>query len=390
MLAHDLSRCLPDYSGGSIVNLMSTLAQHFGVASDYPGLRLFPAKRLEGSQRVALIVIDGMGAELLEQYARSSALRQHQVATMTSVFPPTTASAISSFMTGTAPQQHGLTGWFMHFRELGAVTAVLPFMTRYNRAGIDRSGVAFESLINAAAFATALGVPSAALLPDDLKDSAFSRGLSGTEQRQGYRDLNGFVTALEQFCHGKNRYLYAYWPYLDSLAHRYGPSATQVKSHLQELDAALAPLIASAQATDTLLIITADHGFIDSGPAECIHLSSHPELGAMLSQPLCGEPRSAYAYVRHSCADAFEDYIASEFKAFATAYPSEQLIEAGWFGLGRPHPELAARLGDYVLVMKQRYTLRDTVLGETHFDLLGMHGGITRAEQLVPLIVSAA
>jgi hypothetical protein len=49
---------------------------------------------------------------------------------MTSVFPSTTASAITAFMTGLAPAQHGLTGWHMHLDEIDQTLAILPLTPR--------------------------------------------------------------------------------------------------------------------------------------------------------------------------------------------------------------------------------------------------------------------
>ena len=105
--------------------------------------------------------------------------------------------------------------------------------------------------------------------------------------------------------------------------------------------------------------------------------------------PLFGEPRSAYCIVRKGCDDEFEDYITRTLDDYVTVVPSAELIAAGWFGHGEPHPELGARVGDYTLQMKQRYTIRDRLVSENAFDLYGMHGGVTAAEQWVPLVLCA-
>jgi len=94
MIAHDLTALKPDYLGGSIVNLMASLGARLGAPpSDYALLKALPAERLQEAKRVALVVIDGLGAELLSHVGTGSALAELQTATMTSVYPPTTASA---------------------------------------------------------------------------------------------------------------------------------------------------------------------------------------------------------------------------------------------------------------------------------------------------------
>jgi hypothetical protein len=112
---------LPDYGGGSLVNLMSSISTALGGGSPYPPLAALPPASLAGARHLVLLVVDGLGHDFLS--GRDGALRRHLRGPLTSVFPSTTASAIPTFLTGLAPQQHGLTGWNMYFREIGAVVA---------------------------------------------------------------------------------------------------------------------------------------------------------------------------------------------------------------------------------------------------------------------------
>ena len=391
MITHDLTPASPDYGGGSIVNLMASLGAALGApGNEHPELRLLPAERIRQARRIALVVIDGLGAGLFKAFEAGGELAQWHSGTMTSVYPPTTASAVTTFMSGLAPQQHGLTGWFMHFRKLGAVTAVLPFMPRYARQDLTAAGIDTARLVDAPSFAARIDADAAALLPEALADSAFSRALGAGARRDGYRDLDDFVERLGRYVDGHDdaHYLYAYWPDLDHLAHIEGPSSAAVAAHYAALANRLAPLAERASAAGTLLIVTADHGFVDSGPAERIELSDHPQLADMLVLPLCGEPRTAYAYVRKAAAADFERYIEDEFAGIIRLHDSASFAGEGWFGQGRAHPELAARIGDYVLRFEQRYAIRDAVVGERPFDLRGQHGGMSGAEMYVPLILA--
>ena len=38
--------------------------------------------------------------------------------------------------------------------------------------------------------------------------------------------------------------------------------------------------------------------------------------------------------------------------------------------------------------MRERHTLRDSVVGERDFKLAGVHGGVSAAEQRVPLLLA--
>ena len=212
MLDHDLSVMKPDYAGGSLVNLMRSLGDALGVTSNgYTPLTLLDPARLHAAQRVVLLVIDGLGADLLEQLGPHSALRALKVGTITSVYPPTTATAVTTLMSGLAPQQHGLTGWFMHFRKLGAVTAVLPFVPRFSRTPISNAGVPLDAILDCPSFCAGVDGASVALLPAAIVDSDFSRTVGHGATRVGYRDMTDFATRLAALCAGSSdaRYVYA-------------------------------------------------------------------------------------------------------------------------------------------------------------------------------------
>ena len=101
---------LPDYQGRSIVNLMASLEAGLdGYEHHYPPLNLLPPERVRGHRQVLLFVIDGLGFNYLRAHPEATCLNEHLLGGITSVFPPTTASAIPTFLTGEAPQQHGLT-----------------------------------------------------------------------------------------------------------------------------------------------------------------------------------------------------------------------------------------------------------------------------------------
>jgi hypothetical protein len=153
----------------------------------------------------------------------------------------------------------------------------------------------------------------------------------------------------------------------------------------EAIDAAFERLAARLSGTESLLIATADHGFIDVAPEESLELPA--TLASLLRFPLCGERRVAYCHV-HS-----EDEFLGRAKDWlgdrADVMPSRQLVEQGWFGPGVPHPRFAERVGDIALVMRGRYTVKDWTAGEPRHLHVGNHGGTSEDEMLIPLIMEA-
>lgn len=381
----------PDYQGGSIVNLMSSLALGLnGRPGPYPTLKLLPPEEITQAKQVVLLVIDGLGCHFFQRWA--TRLKPYLRGVITSVFPTSTAPAVTTFMTGVAPQQHAVTGWFMYLRELGTVATILPFRPRWGDVSFTTAGIEVKSLIGWPPFTTHLQANAYHIVPQTLVNSAYSKAYAGPATRVGYDNWSDCITTITHLVrqtHTQQRcYLYTYWPYLDALCHEQGVASRAARNHLSQLEHGIEELLKLLQGSQTLLIVTADHGFVDTVPPLKVSMNQHPTLTDCLAVPLCGEPRLAYCYLRPNQGDAFKQYIHGQLNHQFTLYPSAELLEAGWFGAGQPDPRLTDRIGDYVLIPQDRYTIKDTLPTEPPWQDIGVHGGVSKDEMLVPLITA--
>jgi predicted AlkP superfamily pyrophosphatase or phosphodiesterase len=381
----DPALTLPDYRGGSLVNLMSSITTALGGSSPYPTLAVLPPETLADTRHLVLLVVDGLGYSYL--HGRDGALRQHLHGQLTSVFPSTTASAIPTFLTGLAPQQHGLTGWNMYFREIGAIVAPLPFRVRTGRHALREAGVTPAQLFGLTPLFDRLPLPCHVVSPKSIIHSDFNVALSGRAQRHGYDTLEEMAALIANLMRSPApSYVHAYWPQLDSLAHEHGIHSEEVAAAFAALDAAFARLLEIAHANGSRIVVTADHGFIDTD--ETIDLDDHPALRDTLVLPLCGEPRMAYAYVRAGREASFEDYVQARLADKVQLFRSEDILHRGWLGPGEAHLALRDRIGDFVLIPRGRAILRDWLKGEKRYTHVGVHGGLSAAEMIVPLVVA--
>ena len=384
---------LPDYEGGSIANLMSTIAAaRGGEPGPYAPLRELPVTSLASTRTVILLVIDGLGFNQLRRNCAGSTLEQHTIGALTSVFPSTTASAVTTLMTGLAAQQHALTGWHMYLRELGAVVAVLPCRTRAGEIPFAPQDVPPAGLFTCVPVFDRVATPSSIVAPDDIVDSAYSLAHGGRAARRGYRTAEEMCDAIVALARGGvgRRFVYAYFPGIDSLAHRHGIASRAVAAEFARLDGAFARLLQRLRGSDSCVIVTADHGFVDVEPQGWTDLEAHPRIAETLSQPLCGEPRVAYCYVRPGMREQFESAVSDELGERFELHASADLVARGYFGSGAANARLADRVGDYTLIARGRFALRDRLPGERRHVQIGVHGGLSDDEMRVPLIVVRA
>jgi hypothetical protein len=376
---------LPNYSDGSLVNLMASIAASRGGEAHHPPLRGLDSERLRAARNVVLLIVDGLGENYVLRRGAGGELARRRRASLTSVFPSTTASAITTSYTGRTPLEHGLTGWFTYFGEAGCVSAALPFRSRGDYLSLTRRGVNAEQIYISSSIFEALPARSVVVTYKDIIDSEYNVRHTRGAERVAYETLDELVFHIEAAVKSSDdrKFVYAYWPLYDMISHRFGAQSAQAFAEFAKIDEAFGRLLGRLAGTDSTVIATADHGFIDVAPEETYELPA--SLGSMLRFPLCGERRVAYCHVHD--AKAFTARAEDWLDGRADIVPSATLVEQGWFGPGTPHPRLAERIGDVAIVMRERYTLKDWTPGESRHLHIGNHGGTSEDEMLIPLIL---
>ncbi|HPY96654.1 MAG TPA: hypothetical protein PL063_05535, partial [Candidatus Cloacimonadota bacterium] len=135
----------PDYQN-SIVNLMSSILGAFDCQNNYQPLNDLKVD-IKKYKNIVCIVIDALGHSFLSKQ-QDSFLYQKMVGKLSSVFPTTTSSAVTSFLTAQAPLQHAMTGWYMYFKELATAAVSLPFAPRFSKTPFDEMGVLGADIFN--------------------------------------------------------------------------------------------------------------------------------------------------------------------------------------------------------------------------------------------------
>ncbi len=381
----------PNYENGSIVNLVSSVTQAMGNNSiHHKPLPFIESKLISGKKNVIFIVLDGLGYKYIKEQGNSF-FSKHLIGNCTSVFPSTTATAITSFLTGMSPAQHAVTGWFVYLKELGTISAILPFKPRYGGEIFSKSNIYAKDIFKQSTIFENINRKSYTLTNDYIINSDYTKFYSKGSTSVAYKkeNLENFIMNLMTLTQDipNEKFIYAYWPTFDSLAHKNGIHSLNCKNHFQELAKALEDFVYSIRNTDSIVIITADHGLIDSPKDTLIDIDQHPKLKETLVIPLSGDPRASYCYVRQGMADTFEEYVKEHLSDVCSIYKSSELVENHFYGLDEPDPKLWDRIGDYVLIPKENYVIKDKVLGESPHYYTGHHGGVSEDEMYVPIII---
>jgi len=400
---------LPDYDGGGLVNVAATVLDLCGARtpSDPPPLRGVDPALLQGVRNVLVVLCDGLGsgqlqrlakagdipflARILERAARGDAA---QLIEATTIFPSTTAAAITTLQTATTPQEHGNIAYFLWLEEF----AVVAQMLRWGPAAQRRGSFFDDRAIDPRAFAKVPSIHKAIrehggrsyiVEPEIFRNEAMTRMHAAEATYVGYLLPSTMGVRVRQLLDGRAEddsplYIYAYWAGVDTVAHWYGPRGPEQAAEAALLDRDLERALGDRGSGDTLVIVTADHGHASVDPDRLIDLEADRELRALLRNPIAGEPRLVFLHTDH----------AAEVKAYLEhAYPGafllidrDEAIEAGLFGRG--DPTLARkRVGEVLaLIGDDRGATVVRVDGQTVLHR-GSHGGMTADEMRIPVLL---
>ncbi len=366
---------LPRYGEASLADLATSLLASLGVEQPNP-LDLQPAAR------ACLLVVDGLGWELLRDHQAAAPFLAELTMTgrpLTAGFPATTVTSLTSLGTGRPPGQHGMLGYQVAVPGQGRLLNALRWDRSIDPVAWQPGPTIFEQ-------ATAAGVAAFRVAPAVLR----ATGLSVAAMRgAGYRAADSLGALVAQSAaavkESDRALVMAYYGALDGTGHVCGCTSDAWRYELGHVDK-LAEQLASALPHGTVLHVTADHGMVDVLPHDRIDADEIPELRAGVAL-LGGEPRARHVYAEPGAAADVLAAWREILGAKAWVASREEAISAGWFGeVAAP---MADRIGDVVAAPAGAWAVVATRTEPRESALIGMHGSLTASDQLVPQLMLA-
>lgn len=379
----------PDYTGGSVINLLSSVIRSRGGRSPHAELNGLPARELRGARHVIYLLVDGLGeAQLARRLAAGRGrafFARHPRQIITTVFPATTAAAVTTFGTGASPAEHGVLGWHLHLHDLGLVATILLTRTRTGSPMADDEFDLGRYLRTPSYIATAK-CRKELLSWAHIPRSRYSTANDPWDARGSYHTLRGLERQTALRTRRRNRSVaYVYWPGYDSSCHEHGCEHRATHAHFDEIDRSLARLASAIEGTGTALIVTADHGLVDT--PDGVELRDVPGFYDCLAALPSGDARQVQCFVRPARVREFLRIVRKRLAHACVCVPGETLLDGGFFGPGREHPALRNRVGDYVLIARPGHAFGSSLPGaESEFNVAS-HGGMSAEEVRVPLYV---
>jgi hypothetical protein len=403
----------PFYEGYCFSNIPSTILKFFGIKKEGRLLssKLYERVEIEGISKCILLIIDGFGYDQWLNYHKkheflSKLTKRGVVSPITSVFPSTTANAITTINTGLTPQEHGLIEWYVYFKEIDMIINTMNFKP----LGSKLQDELLELDINPKILYDGNTIYQK-LKKEDVKTftyineehvhNIYSKLVFKGSNIKPAKKTSDLIMKLRKNLEKEKgaTYNYVYLDRLDAIEHRYGPHSEEYHAELSSMSLLiqkeLVEKIEKKTAKESLIIVTADHGQLNVDPLKTVYLNRYPSLVQNFQRSSnkkvilpTGSPRDVFLQVKPDKIQEIRNFLPEKLGEKALIMDTKEEIEGGLFGTGEPRAEFIDRVGNLLIMPKKNHTIWYNHPRGRKFDLLGHHGGLSREEMLVPFVMA--
>ena len=358
---------VPDYAGGSLVNLVAELERRLIGDSPSPGLHPHLAGLIPDAPTYVVVLVDGLGDSQLAHDA-AAPLRSHRVAAIDSHFPSTTTVSLATVATGLPPSQHGLLGYQLWLPDVGHVVNTIKWTTLWGEP-VDYDCEALLPGPNLWERLRASGVEPITVQPYNFSDTGLTKVLYRGCRFEPYHTEAECIEVAIDLAMEPNRLVFVYLPHVDFAAHVFGQNDESYTQAVDIVAQAWASIVADLP-DGVVAVGTADHGHIDFPRDRQKRIPKPAHTG----REFYGDGRAMF--VKGSGAR-----LADELPA--RWVPIEEMIS--WWGPEPRHPSFDERAPNGTLLADDGYFLLHRFSDDR---LIGNHGGLVDEERVVPLLVA--
>ena len=361
---------------------------------------------IESPDHVIFLLLDGFGystikysseknsMKYLEEFLDRSAMRL-----ITSVFPSTTSTATVSYHTNMLPVEHRILGYNSYIPEIGTVCNMISLSPVGRKdSSILENGYEMPWIGNNGTIHSKLDsneVRSFLYLPNAIKNSGLTKLTGIGSSISGYVTISQMITQLKKdlINFREKTFHFCYISTIDAISHKVGPYTDDAAMEIELIFMMLKEQLVNSPGLpkNTLLFISADHGHMVLDRKQIIDFRHDKQLRSWMSAPVYGDPRAPFMRFENGRTESAIEYLKEKYPENFFPLRIQDLARNGFFGNSRNNVDRVDSLGDLVLIMKNSSSVFDYSLkildpyndGES---MIGMHGGLSQEEMIVPFI----
>ena len=372
----------PDYDN-CVLNLANSILKYYNVETKYNGLTSLDNILEKKFKNIVLIILDGMGSNLLKNISPSGFFSHNKLENITSVYPSTTTAALNTYYSGKPPIETGWIGWSQYFKEYGRTLDMFPRTDSYTEQKYPDAKIDVFDLLKYKTIFEQIEESSPNVKGYEINpvhcETRSNRCMKANTVKIMCEDIESICKNTD------NNFIFAYYDAPDKILHRKGCSSQEVKDFVLESQDLIENLCQNLSGTNTLVLVSADHGHTDiNSEYDMLNLT---DINECLIMPPSLEPRALSFWVKENKKTQFEKVFNDTFKDEFILFTKKEFLDKHLLGYGTPHPKIDDFIGNYIAVSKADAVINLTTnISKEKYKKVSTHCGITENEMVVPLI----
>lgn len=357
-----------DYKN-NIINITNSILKHYNTKTHHETLPLLDKVLAKKYKHVIVMLLDGLGINVLKTTDKNSIFKKHLKAELSTVFPPTTVAATNAFLAGKTPLETGFLGWSQYNPFEDVTDEIFTRTDYFFRNKLENN--LYDHLLKDN-FLQQIKENNPNLHTEEL----YPAPINGSE----YQSFDEMLERLLEINKGDDSLCYCYYTEPDSTIHMNGLHSETTTKKLNELNDKVTNF-KNKLSNDTLLIIVADHGIVD---IQYVYLHECLEIYETFSRMTSIESRAQTFFIKENEKERFENLFNKYFQPGFKLLTKEEVLNSNLLGIEQKHPLIDTFLGDYLAISISNKAVGFSI--ETSF-FKAHHAGYTKDELTIPLII---
>lgn len=360
---------LADYNN-CLVNLSNSFLKKYNCETFHPTIKEVD-ELIKNHQKIVVILMDGMGTYPLEVHNDvAKTFNAHKFKQITSVFPPTTVAATTSFLTGLYPGENGYLGWSQPINNFTRNINVFSNVDTQTEEKIEG-----ENIINKLC-------PTVKItkLINDANNKTIAYDIYRYPvDKDGPKSFPAFLRRIKKTSKNKDEFfIYGYFNNPDHTMHEFGVSHKKVKTKIKKYTSQIVKF--ANKNKDALILVIADHGLIDIKP---LYMDEHSDLNQLLSYAFFLEIRCPSFKVKEGKHDLFKQLFNKYYGQHFQLYTFDEVEKNHIFTDGKLSERSKQFIGDFVAIAKDEYAL----IFDNNAPFKAHHAGSSKMEMDINITV---
>lgn len=367
-----------------ILNTITSILKYYKVETKYAGLPELDKQLKDKYKNIVLIILDGMGEHILNNISPNNFFSKNHIAKLTSVCPSTTTAAITTYYSGKPPIETGWIAMSQYFKEYGRTIEMLRKIDSYTHEPFKDYNKDIYELIQYTPIYEQIeqaspNVKAYEILPT-FCDAHCKRSINANS-------VEILCESIKSICTNKdNNFILAYNDNPDALLHKYGCDSEEARNFILNAEKNIEQLCLDLKGTNTLVIVSADHGHKDI--EKVYNIKDIEEIQDCIIIPPSLESRAVTFWIKDNKKKKFEDYFKNNLKNEFMLFTKKDFLEKNLLGFGNKHKKIDDFLGNYIAISIGSSIIKlGTKLSKNTPQKKSTHCGFTKYEMEVPLII---